>query len=205
MRTLATLVVSLTLAASAVPAGVGAQSVVVGAVGGRTESRLTRDREADSEAQANPLAGAWVEVSPGGPFVAILAEATWSRRGGAYPAAFGEIGGTGVRADYLTATVAPTLRLGVGALSVYAYGGPTMELHVRTSAGSQVSAAFRDPAAQTFAVTAGAGAAVRFGAWEVRGEAREVVGLSSAYTHDEGDFGHRATEVLVRVGWRGGR
>jgi len=110
-----------------------------------------------------------------------------------------------VEADYLTATVAPRLGFGVGALSVYAYGGPTLELHVRTSAGSEASAAFRDPAAQTFAVTGGVGAAVRLGPWEVRGEARRVEGLSAAYAHEEGDFGHRATEVLVRVGRRAGR
>lgn len=203
MRTLSSLLVSLVVLTAGAPTTAAGQGFLAGVVGGRAESRLLRDRFADSEPWAGPVAGGWVEVQAPSRLLHVLAEATWTRRGGGYPDTPGAVGGNAVRSDHLTFLVAPTLRAGVGAVSVLTYGGPSLQLHLRTRAGSEVAHLFRDASAQAFGFAVGAGVAVALGGWEVRGEARRVEGLSRAYAFDDGDFLHRATEVLVRVGRRG--
>lgn len=200
MRTLATLMVSFGTALAVLPVPSSAQSVVLGAVGGPSYARLVQDRAGDSEERSGFTAGAFVEVQTPVPLLRVLAEAAWIQRGGRYPTGGWGVGGGEVTADYVAVTVAPTVMAGVGALSVFAYGGPSVELHVRTRASADVAAVYREPAPQLFAVSAGVGFAIRVSGWEVRGETRQVEGLSRAYAHDEGDFRHRATEVLVRLG-----
>ena len=173
---------------------------MIGGLAGRVESRQLRDRGEDSDTRAGALVGAFVDVqTPVGP-LSILAEAFYAQRGGRF-----DLGGTSglqgqVQADVLGFTVAPTLHAGIGPVSVYAYAGPMVETPVRTRFTEELSPAYRNPAGQVFAVTAGAGLAVRAGIWSVRAEARVVEELSAAFSGDAGDFRHRSKEILLRVG-----
>jgi hypothetical protein len=64
--------------------------------------------------------------------------------------------------------------------------------------------AYQNPAAQVFSVTAGGGVELRIlTQYGFRLEVRHVEGLSPAFTSDAGDFKHRSTEILVRVGRHG--
>lgn len=198
MRTLTRVLVSLA-AVTFVPGVAAAQSVMGGMVG-YVGSRQLRDRADDSATRTGALVGAFVDVeTPVGP-LGILAEAFYAQRGGrlelgSSPGQQGE-----VQADVLGFTVAPNLHVGFGPVSAYAYAGPMVEMPVRTRYTDELAAAYRNPAGQILAVTAGAGLGVRFGIWSVRAEARVVEELSPAFTGDAGDFRHRSKEILVRVG-----
>lgn len=200
MRTLCALLVSLMLLAEGARAQVPG-GVTAGVMVGRSETRVVRDRESDSEERAGVVLGAWLEAPLPTRFLTVLAEAAFAQRGGGWRSfSAGDVQLDPVRGDFLTATVAPTVRFGVGRLSVFAYGGPTMELHVRTRAGVRIERAFREPAPQTLAVTGGVGAAWRAGSWTVRAEARRVAGLSASWANEDGDFKHRGGELILRVG-----
>lgn len=146
------------------------------------------------------MTGAFIDVqTPVGP-LSILAEAFFAQRGGQFDANHPEVPEGQVRADVLGFTVAPTLRVELGPASVYGYAGPMVEVPVHTRYTSDLASAYRFPAGQIFAVTAGGGVGVGVGAWSVRLEARVVEELSSAFSSDAGDYRHRSTEILVRVG-----
>ena len=198
MRTLTRVVVSLA-ALAALPCTVGAQSVV-GGMAGRVESRQLRDRADDSATRRGILVGAFVDVQTPVAPLGILAEAFYAQRGGrldlgSAPGVQGE-----VQADVLGVTVAPQFQVGVGPVSAYAYAGPMVEMSVRTRYTDELAPAYRNPSAQTLAVTAGGGLGLRLGVWSVRAEVRVLEELSSAFTGDAGDFRHRSKEILVRVG-----
>jgi len=200
MRTLTTLLVSFL--AVVAPRAASSQAVVVGAVAGTVESRQLRERDEDSRPSKGLTAGVFVEVQTPAPLLAVLAEARYAQRGGRFPLLNGTEGD--VQADYLVATLAPTVRFAVGPVALFAYGGPSMELTVRTRSAAELANAYADPASQVFAVTAGGGLELRIPGWSVRGEARIVEQLSSAYRGDVRSLRHRATEVVVKVGRRAG-
>ncbi len=190
---------ALPLALVLVPASVGAQGVRgVGLFGGSVESRQVLQRQDDSDSRAGVLAGAFVDVRVSDPW-SVLAEAEYVERGGSFPA--GDVDGGEVEADYLGMTVAPEWHFDVAFVGAFAYGGPTLELSVRTRSSANLAAAYQDPSQQVFSVTAGGGVELRIPAqYGFRLEVRHVEGLSPAFSSDAGDFKHRSTEILVRVG-----
>ncbi|MHB1191530.1 MAG: hypothetical protein ACYC6F_00665 [Longimicrobiales bacterium] len=207
MRTLARPMVSLLALAAlvAVPPSPGrAQSVVVGGVAGANRSRELLERASDSESRNGFVAGVWVDVETPKPLLHVLAEAAFARRGGRYPlgGASGLIGV--VESDWIALTVAPVLHVGLGLVAAYAYGGPTLEMPVRTRAAAELQSAYAAPSDQSFSVTAGAGLEGRMDTWSLRGEARIVQGLSASYSGSAGDLRHRSVEVVLRVGKRRG-
>ncbi|MDP2954866.1 MAG: hypothetical protein Q8N53_00480 [Longimicrobiales bacterium] len=198
-RIFTTLLVALALL-PATPVTSAAQPVVVGGVLGRAESRQLRERAEDSEPRAGLVAGAWLEIETPTRLVHVLAEGVYVRRGGTFP-----LGGPGglsgnVDSDYLALTVAPSLHVALGPMAAYAYGGPTLEMPLRTRTVTELGNAYANPSDQGLSVTAGAGLEARASRWVVRGEVRIVEGLTSAYSGSVGDFRHRSTEILVRVG-----
>ena len=207
MRTLASPVVSLPAVAvllAAAPGPARAQSVVVGGVVGVVKSRQLVQHASDSESRRGFVAGAWVDVETPEPLLHVLAEAAYVRRGGHFPLG-GPSGLSGnVESDWLAATVAPLLSAGIGPVGVYVYGGPTLEMHVRTRSAAALRNAYATPSDQGLSVSAGAGLEGRMGGWSVRGEGRIVEGLSPAYSGSAGDVRHRSMEVLLRVGRRRG-
>ncbi len=205
MRTLAKPMVSLLALAAlfAVPPSPGrAQSVVVGGVAGANRSIELLERASDSESRNGFVAGAWVDVETPKPLLHVLAEAAYARRGGRFPlgGASGLIGE--VESDWVALTVAPVLHVGIGPVAAYAYGGPTLEMPVRTRTAAELDNAYAAPSDQGFSVTAGAGLEGRTDGWSVRGEARVVQGLSSSYSGSAGDLRHRSVEMVMRVGRR---
>lgn len=212
MRTRSAALVSLALALAALPArpepvtGQVPQRVFVGGVAGLVRSRQVADGGETSDPRTGFLAGAWVEVATSVTFLQVLAEAAYVRRGGRVA-----VGGPAnllgeVESDWFAATVAPVVRLAVGPASVFAYGGPTLEVPARTRTVAQLQNRYASPSEQALAVTAGVGVGVRRGRWEARGEVRHVEGLTSVYGVHDGGVRHRSTEMVVRVGRaRGGR
>jgi hypothetical protein len=167
---------------------------------GRVESRQLRDRQEDSKTHTGFMAGAFVDVQTPVAPLTVLAEAFYAQRGARYDlGAAAELEGQ-VQSEVVGFTLAPTFHVRVGPVSAHVYGGPTMETPLRTQAPTELEPAYRSPAGQIFAVTAGGGVAVRTGIWSVRLEARVVEQLSAAFSGALGDFRHRSTEILVRVG-----
>lgn len=183
------------------PADASSQTVRgVGAFAGSTESRQLRPRDEPSLPHTGLLAGAWVDVHLPRSVWSVLAEASYAERGGKY--AQGEIFHE-VQADYLGMTVAPEFHMDVAFVGAFVYGGPTLEVPLRTRSTDEAEPAFRDPAGQVLSVTGGGGVEVRLpDTYAFRLEIRHVEGLSAAFTGDAGDFRHRSTEILVRFGKR---
>lgn len=210
MRTLTTAMVSLAAGATAtlvllglllVPDPATAQQrVVTGGVAGLVRSRQVADGGEDSEPRTGFLAGAWVEVGTPVSLLQVLAEAAYVRRGGRVA-----VGGPAdllgeVESDWITATVAPVVRLRGGPAALFAYAGPTLEVPARTRTVAQLQNRYASPSEQALSVTAGVGVGVQRGRWEVRGELRHVAGLTSVYGGSTGSIRHRSTEVVARVG-----
>lgn len=187
------------------PNPAAAQSMALGGVAGLTRSRQLLERAPDSQRRDGFTVGAWVDVPTPAPLLHVLAEASYARRGGRFPLA-GPSGVTGeVESDWITSTVAPTLRVGVGPVAAYVYGGPTLELHARTRSAAALRNAYATPSDQAFSATAGAGLEGLVSSWSFRGEVRVVEGLSAAYSGSGGDIRHRSLEVVLRVGMERGR
>lgn len=194
----AALALSALLLAHAAPAS--AQGVRgLGLFAGDSESRLLRRQEPASDARTGLLVGAWVDASLPASRWSVLAEGGYVERGGEYATA-GDTPAV-VQSDFFEVTLAPTLHLDVAFVGAYAYGGPTLEVPLRTRTSTELEPAFRDPAGQVFSFTAGGGVELRLPeTYAFRLEFRHVEGLSPAYRNDLGDFRYRATEILVRVG-----
>lgn len=201
MRTLIAVVVALVLVTSPAHAqyirGVGVQA-------GHVESKQIVSNGEDSGTRSGLLGGAFVDVQTPLPVLSVLAEASYVQRGGSFGAAGSSQGGD-VEADYLSLTVAPELHLDIGPVGAFVYAGPTGEASLRTQYAPDLAAAYRNPAGLAVSATAGGGVELRLlQAWTFRLEARVVEGLSAAFTGDAGEFKHRSSEFLVRVGRRGG-
>lgn len=188
------------LALLVAPCGAAAQGVRgVGLFAGSSESRQIRSDGEDSATRDGFVGGAWIDVAFPASRWSVLAEGGYAVRGGKYPVGSGFTGQ--VESDVLEATVAPTVHLDVAFVGAFLYGGPTLEVPLRTRATVDLEPAFRNPAGQALSVTAGGGIDLRVpDTWSFRLEIRRVLGLSASYTGDAGDFKHRATEILVRVG-----
>jgi hypothetical protein len=201
MRTLAASLVSLLVVG--LPFRAAGQTILAGGALGVVESRQLRERAADSETRTGFLAGVWADVlTPARP-LHVLAEVAYVRRGGTFPLD-GPSGLKGdVEADYLSTTVAPLLWLGVGSIGAFLYAGPTFETPIRTRSAAELRAAYANPSDQGISATAGAGLEWLGPRWVVRGEARVVEGLSSAFSGAAGEYRHRSIEVLLRVGRAG--
>lgn len=171
----------------------------IGLFGGTSQSRQVREREPNSDTRTGLVAGGYLDVAVGGVW-SVLAEGSYVERGGSYS---GDDAGE-VEADYLSMTVAPEWHLDVAFLGAFAYGGPSLELNVRSRSSPNLAGAYQDPSSQVLSVTAGGGVEIRvLSTYAFRLEVRHVEGLSTAYTGDAGDFRHRSTEILVRVGRHG--
>lgn len=181
-----------------VPRGLSAQSIRgVGFFVGDVESRQLREREDDSATRNGIVAGAFVDVGVTGHW-SVLTETAYAQRGGSYPT---DQGGGEVQADYLEMTVAPSWHIDIAFVGAFAYAGPTAELSLRTKYSADLAAAYRDPADQVLSATAGAGVDLRIPSiYGFRLEIRHVEGLTPAFSGPAGEFKHRSTEILVRVG-----
>lgn len=197
MRRLASAIVILVLAAPCAAAAQGVRSM--GVFGGYTQSRQLRAHADPSGTRDGALGGAWLDVDIPGSRWSVLAEGALAMRGGTYSADTGAAGE--VESDVIALTVAPSFHVDIGFVGAFVYGGPTLELPLRTRSSVDLAPAFQNPSSQGLSVTAGGGIEVRLPtAWSFRLELRHVEGLSPVYTGDQGDFKHRADEILIRVG-----
>jgi opacity protein-like surface antigen len=205
MRTLTVIVVSVlsvtSLALTSVPAG--AQAVLsVGGHFGAVRARQLQDRGEDSGTRTGLLAGAYVDAPTPLPWLSVLAEVSYAERGGHFT--FSDEADAEVRAAYLVFVVAPTARVDLGPVALAAYAGPGVETSVSTRFSPNLAGAYDTPTAQVFIALVGAGLEVRpTRKWVLRMEIRHVEGVSAAFTDETGDFRHRSTEILLRVGRRG--
>ncbi|MGD8322218.1 MAG: outer membrane beta-barrel protein [Gemmatimonadota bacterium] len=201
MRTLSLVVVALALV---VPSAQAQSLRGVGVQVGHVESKQIVTNGDDSGTRSGLMGGLFIDVQTPAPLLSVLAEASFVQRGGTFTTADPSTGGD-VEADYLTFTVAPELHVDIGPAGAFAYAGPTAEASVRTRYAPALAAAYQNPASLALAATAGGGVELRLlQGWAFRLEARVVEGLSAAFTGDAGEFKHRSSEFLVRVGRRGG-
>jgi hypothetical protein len=204
MRTLTVILVSALGVTSLTFASPPAEAQGVLSVGGHlgaVRARQLQDRAEGSGTRTGLLAGAYVDAVTPFPWLSVLAEVSYAERGGRFT--FLDEADADVRASYLAFVVAPTARLGVGPVALAAYAGPGVETSVSTRHSPNLAAAYDTPTAQVFIALVGAGFEVRpTGKWLLRMEIRHVEGVSAAFTDEAGDFRHRSTELLLRVGLR---
>mgnify|MGYP001818231541 CR=1 FL=1 len=205
MRTLTLIVVSVLSAISLTVTPATAEAQAVRSVGGHVgavRARQLQDRGEDSGTRTGVLAGAYVDALTPVTWLSVLAEASYAERGGRFT--FSEEADADVRAGYLVFAVAPTARIGLGPVALAVYAGPGVETSVSTRYSPNLAAAYDTPTAQVFIALLGAGLEVHpTRRWALRMEIRHVEGVSAAFTDDAGDFRHRSTEILLRVGRRG--
>lgn len=199
MRTLTTLMVSLT-ALAALPGSSLGQTLTMGLMGGSVESKQILQNADDSGTRSGILVGAFVDVETPTPFLQVLVEGAFVQRGGTFTLDSGFE--TEVEANFLAFTVAPTLRFGTGPAAAVLYAGPTVETSTNTRSPGELNNAYASPSGQVFGVTVGGGLEVGVGTWLVRGEARLLEELSSSFRNGSGDIRHRSTEIVVRIGRR---
>jgi len=186
------------------PAPLSAQRVLIGTQVGLVSSRQLVRGADPSEERTGFLAGAFVEVATPASWVGALAEASFVRRGGRFVLHGGQA--AEVRADYLVFSISPVLRSRLGPVSLFAYGGPSLETHLQARAAAELAAAYREPSDQIFSAQLGAGMEVALsGTLRLRLEARHVEGLSPAFESSAGEFRHRSRELLLRLGRSGVR
>lgn len=212
MRTLTCLLVSATVvtvvgAVSATPAG--AQLTSVGIQAGVVESHQVRDRASDSQTRRGILAGVYAEpVTPMG-WLSFLVELSYVQQGAKYdltlPVIQGANGNVTLEAEteYLTFSLAPSVRASLGPFSVFGYAGPSTDLRLRSRSAGTLSPMLAQVSNQVLAVVAGAGVEVRApGGKTIRFEMRTHRQISAAFSPDAGDIRYHSTEVLVRLGMR---
>jgi hypothetical protein len=205
MRTLTLIVVSFLSATSSTVTSETAEAQAVLSVGGHVgavHARQLQDRGEDSGTRTGLLAGAYVDALTPVTWLSVLAEASYAERGGRFN--LSEDTDAEVRAGYLVFAVAPTVRIGLGPVALAAYAGPGMETSISTRYSPLLAGAYDTPTAQVFIALLGAGLEVHpTRRWTLRMDIRHVEGVSAAFTDDAGDFRHRSTEILLRVGRRG--
>lgn len=194
---------TLSLSAALTSAGLHAQAPsdgpAFGVVAGPVDAVQLRERAPDSDHHSGFMVGAWADVPTPTSWLTVLAEATAVRRGGEYDQG-PDLPVAVVDADYLAFSIFPALRLGLGPVSLTAYAGPSLDVHLRSRSAIPLQQAFREPSTQVFAAVTGAGLEVTRGRAVFRIEARRHEQISSAYSGAVDGLRHRSTEIVARVG-----
>lgn len=197
----ATLALSAALASGGLNAQSPADGPAFGVVAGPVDAIQVRKRAPDSDGHSGFLVGAWADVPTPARWLTVLAEATAVRRGGEYDQG-PDLPVAVVDADYLALSLFPALRLGLGPVSLTAYAGPSLDVHLRSRSAIPLQQAFREPSTQVFSGVVGAGVEVSRGRAVFRLEARRHQQISSAYSGAVDGLRHRSTEIVARVGMR---
>jgi hypothetical protein len=186
------------VAALVIPKGAEAQGTrAVGLLAGANQSRQLISRQDPSDSRLGFLAGVFADVATPAGFDA-LAEGYVVQRGGELDVSNGLTGD--VEADYLTMGLYAKARLGIGPASVYLYGGPHVETHLRTRAAAELLPTYRASSAQAFGVTAGAGVEIAVGAGRAAYlEMRVDEGLTDAFPDPAERIRHRTASVVLRL------
>lgn len=204
MRTLTGLLVSAN-AVLILTRPVAGQLPSVGVQTGVVRSTQHRDRAGDSNSHRGPLVGVFVDPQTPVSWLSVLAELSWIQRGSSYdsmvPGSAGSVTQVQVRTDYLTFTLAPTVRVSEGPVSLFGYAGPSTDILIRSRTSLELRTILDQASNQVLAAVAGGGLEVHLpGGQVVRSEVRMDWGVSAAYSGSSGDVKYRSLEILVRLG-----
>lgn len=182
-------------------------SKLLGIAVGGASSRQLWSRTFSTEAAHGLSAAVFVEVPTPLSHLSVRAEAVYVGRASLVwdPALDPDRAGeTTVRGHYLSLPIHGQVRAGLGPISLYGFGGPTVDLTLSTGCREDFCAVLRDEKPMTFGVGVGAGAALLLpNGMEGGVEVRLTEGLSSAYQGQSRDARWRTIELLLRVGvWR---
>lgn len=189
------------LAASPSPAEGQGPPSTAGVVVGYSATEQLWEPEAEVERVGGLVVGAYLNAATPREWLTVLAEGTYTQRGGDVIA-----GGTGgvegaVRSDYLTASVRPQIRAGAGRLRLHAAAGPAVDILVRSRLAPGFESVLANEGSMVFGLMAGAGVDVGVGGGRVVGvEGRIFEGLSEAYSGDFVSLRNRSWQVVVRFG-----
>ena len=175
----------------------------VGVYLGRTYSRQLWSGSIGTEVVEGASAGVFVDVETPIPAISIRAEAGYAGRGTivwddqADPDRASE---AKVRSHYLTLPVHGKATVGLGPLSLFAFGGPTMDILLDSGCTMQFCQVIREEKMAVFGVGGGVGVGIDLpgGLWGGI-ELRLTEGLSDAYVGARDAARNRSREILVRV------
>ncbi len=175
----------------------------VGMYLGRTSSRQLWSGSIGTDVVGGVSAGVFVDVETPIPAVSIRAEAGYAGRGTIVwdeqvdPDRASE---ARVRSHYLTLPVHGKAIVGLGPLSIFAFGGPTMDILLSSGCTTQFCQVIREEKVAVFGVGGGVGVGIDLpgGYWGCV-ELRHTEGLTDAYVGARDTARNRSREILVRV------
>lgn len=156
---------------------------------------------AEAEAATGFMVGAFLDVATPLPAFSILAEGSYTQRGGdVVDAGTAAVEGA-VRTDYLSVSLRPKLTASIGPARLYAAAGPVFENVLRSRVSTGFETILEREGRSVFGVLAGAGVDVSLGGGRTVGvEARRFEGLGDAYDGDFLSVRNRSWEAVVRFG-----
>lgn len=187
----------------ALPVVTGAQqtTTVVGVLAGYSATEQIWEPEADVERVGGVVIGAYLDAATPSEWLSVLAEGTYTQRGGDVAG-----GGTGlvegaVRSDYLSVNVRPKARARVGRARLNVAVGPTVDILVRSRVAPGFETVLAEEGTTVFGVTAGVGLELWVGGGRTFGvEGRIFEGLADAYSGDFVSLRNRSWEIVGRFG-----
>ena len=175
-----------------------------GIVAGVTSSRQIWSGSGASAAAEGILLGVYVRVPTPLPHLAVRAEVAYAQRGGLISERELQADqplSAQVRGHYLSFPIHLETSWEIGPMRLYAFGGPTLEQTLKTTADASVAQVMGVERATLFGVGYGAGLGGPLpgglrGSLEVRG----MEGISEAYYEGPVTIRNRSFEILMRVG-----
>lgn len=180
---------------------VAQRTSLVGVVGGYASTEQIWKPEADVESVGGLVIGAYVDARTPLGWLSVLAEGSYTQRGGdVVGAARGGAQGA-VRSDYLSVAVRPGVGVRVGPARLRLSAGPAFDLLVRSRLASGFETVLDREASTVFGLLAGVGLDLSIGGGRTVGlEGRLYEGLADAYSGDFVSLRNRSREVVARFG-----
>ncbi|MDX1495170.1 MAG: hypothetical protein R3253_13970, partial [Longimicrobiales bacterium] len=151
------------LAAFASPSEAQGPPSMAGVVVGYSATEQLWEPEADVGRVGGFLVGAYLNATTPRDWLTVLAEGTFTQRGGdVIGGGSGPVEGA-VRSDYLSFSVRPQLRAGSGRVRVHVAAGPAIDILVRSRLAPGFESVLANEGSLVFGLLAGAGVDVGVG------------------------------------------
>jgi hypothetical protein len=177
---------------------------IVGVFAGRIAARQLWADPIATEAVTGITAGIFVEAQTPLSFLSIRAEAGYAAKGTeAWDVSSDpdRLTPARVRTHYLTVPIHGKVGVGLGPLSVYLFGGPTVDFLLATDCSEPFCQFIRDEKGAVLNAAIGGGVELDApGGYRVGVEGRITEGLGEAYLGEFDSARNRSTALLIRLG-----
>lgn len=175
---------------------------VVGLIGAHSANEQIWKPDAAADDVAGVVAGAFAHATTPLGWLSVVAEGTYTQRGGNVLDNGPDEPATGaIRSDYLTMSVHGRASVGIGPVRVHVAAGPTIDQLIRSRLDATLAPVLEREGSTVFAAAWGAGLSVLIGGrYTAEVEVRRVEGLGDAYSGGFRSVKNRSREIVARVG-----